>query len=314
DVPPPAAQEPGRLSTQTSADSRYVEALRVAVGPLDLRGVQLVVDAANGAAHRVAPALFESFGATVTAIACAPDGRNINAGCGATAPGPLGAAVRAAGAHLGVALDGDADRLILCDETGAVLDGDQIIGAIASAWAQDGRLRGDAVVATVMSNGGLVAFLEDQGVGLVRTPVGDRHVMARMVADDVNLGGEQSGHIIMSDFAGTGDGLLAALQMLKLLRADGRPLSEVGRVFTPWPQRLVNVAYPPGAEPLNHPQVAEAIAAAEAALAPRGRLLIRKSGTEPLIRVMTEGEDEAIVIGQADAVAHAVRAALPAAA
>lgn len=310
DAPLPRAA-PGRIGRRRAvadAGERYLTGLRAAVGPLDLSGLRIVVDAAHGAAHRLGPMIFQALGAEVVAIGCAPDGVNINDGFGATAPHALGAAVRAHGADLGVALDGDADRLILCDEAGAVLDGDQILGAVGRRWAQEGRLRGRAVVATVMSNGGLEAFLDACGVRLIRTPVGDRHVSRAMLEGDCNLGGEQSGHVIMSDFAATGDGLLAALQFLAVLRADGRPASAAGRVFTPWPQRLVNVRFPAGADPLAHPGMAAAREAAEAALRPRGRVLIRKSGTEPLIRVMTEGEDEAMVHAQADALAEAVRA------
>ena len=307
DAPRAAADGVGRLSRMEDAGAQYLTALREAVGPLDLSGLKIVVDAANGAAHEVGPTIFQALGAKVDVIACDPDGVNINAGCGATAPAALGEAVRKAGADVGVALDGDADRLIVCDETGAVLDGDQILGAVGRRWKADGRLKGDAVVATVMSNGGLEAFLAGHGVALRRTPVGDRHVAAAMKAEGCNLGGEQSGHVIMSDYAATGDGLLAALNFLAVMRADGRPVSVAGRVFKPWPQKLVNIRYPVGTDPLNHPGLKAATEAAEAALRPSGRVLIRKSGTEPLIRVMTEGEDAEQVHAQAEALAQAVR-------
>jgi phosphoglucosamine mutase len=230
----------------------------------------------------------------VIPLGVAPDGFNINRGCGSTVPGFLQGEVRRHGADLGLALDGDADRLILADERGNLVDGDQILALIARAWHQSGRLCGNAVVATVMSNLGLERFLHERGVALHRTNVGDRYVMERMRADGFNLGGEQSGHMIMADYATTGDGLLAALQVLAVLVQQDRPASEVCTVFQTLPQKLRSVRFN-GVSPLEAPRIKAAIAEAQASLAGHGRLLIRKSGTEPVIRVMAEAEDEALV-------------------
>ena len=285
----------GRARRLDDERGRYVEAAKASFPRrLGLDGIRLVIDCAHGAAYRVAPQVLFELGAEVVAIGVQPNGININDGCGAMHPDHVRRAVIEHRAHLGIALDGDADRLVLVDETGSKVDGDQILALIAGSWQADGRLRGDGVVGTVMSNLGLQRHLEGLGLALVRTQVGDRYVLERMRADGQNLGGEQSGHIIMSDYATTGDGLIAALQVLAVLIADGRPLSQVARVFTPLPQKLENVRFN-GGQPLEHADVKRAIAAAEARLAASGRLLIRKSGTEPLIRVMAEAEDERLV-------------------
>ncbi len=281
----------GRASRLDDAGGRYIEAAK-ATFPRGLRldGLRIVIDCAHGAAYRVAPAVLWELGAEVIRIGVSPDGFNINKGCGSTVPQFLCEEVKRHGAHVGLALDGDADRLVMADETGTVIDGDQILGLIARSWGDAGRLAGGGIVATVMSNLGLERFLAGRGLVLHRTAVGDRYVVERMRADGLNVGGEQSGHMILSDYATTGDGLLAALQVLAVLVESGKPASEVGRVFAPLPQVLKNVRFS-GDTPLDRPSVQAAISDAEAELSGTGRLLIRKSGTEPLIRVMAEGED-----------------------
>jgi len=290
-----APEHLGRAARLEDAPGRYIEAAK-ATFPRGRRldGLKIVLDCAHGAAYRVAPTILWELGAQVVPLGVAPDGFNINQGCGSTDPALLCAHVLAEGADLGIALDGDADRLILVDERGQVIDGDQILALIARRWQEAGQLAGGGVVATVMSNLGLERFLAGQGLALYRTQVGDRYVAERMRANGLNVGGEQSGHIILSDFATTGDGLVAALQVLAVLVAAGRPASEVCGVFTPLPQKLENIRFL-GSSPLNRPRVAAAIAAAEARLAGTGRLLIRPSGTEPVIRVMAEAEDAALV-------------------
>jgi phosphoglucosamine mutase len=285
----------GRAKRIDDAAGRYIEAAKASF-PRGLRldGLRIVVDCANGAAYKVAPTVLFELGATVIPVGVAPDGFNINRGCGSTVPEYLTSQVQAHGADLGLALDGDADRVILADEQGALVDGDQTLALIAETWADAGRLTGGGVVATVMSNLGLERLLASRGLKLLRTKVGDRYVAAAMRQGGFNLGGEQSGHMIMSDFATTGDGLVAALQVLGAVVQSGRKASEVCRRFEKLPQVLVNVRYQ-GASPLDKLPVQEAIAAAEASLAATGRLLIRPSGTEPVIRVMAEGEDEALV-------------------
>ncbi len=281
----------GRASRMEDAGGRYIEAAK-ATFPRGLRldGLKIVIDCANGAAYRVAPAVLWELGADVVRVGVEPDGFNINRGCGSTVPEFLCGEVRRHGAHLGLALDGDADRLVLSDERGNLVDGDQILALIARSWSESGRLKGDGIVATVMSNLGLERFLAARGLGLHRTAVGDRYVVEKMRADGFNVGGEQSGHMILSDYATTGDGLLAALQVLAMLVEDGRPASEVCQLFTPLPQTLRSVRFD-GKWPLEAPPLRAAILAAEKALAHTGRLLIRKSGTEPVVRVMAEGED-----------------------
>jgi len=291
-VPP---RELGRASRLEDAPGRYIEAAKQSFPRgKTLDRLKIVVDCAHGAAYKVAPTVLYELGADVIAIGDEPDGFNINKGVGSTAPQALAERVREEGAHLGVALDGDADRLVLVDETGAVVDGDQILALIAASWHAEERLCGGHVVATVMSNMGLERFLKGRGLGLMRTNVGDRYVGERMREAGCNLGGEQSGHIIMPDFGTTGDGLIAALQVLAVLVEQDRPASEVARCFTPLPQKLVNVRYV-GASPLADPAVQRLIAEHEARLGDKGRILIRPSGTEPVIRVMAEAEDEAMV-------------------
>ncbi|MFC7333287.1 phosphoglucosamine mutase [Rhodocista pekingensis] len=302
----------GRASRLEDAPGRYIEQVKASF-PRGLRldGLKIVVDCANGAAYRVAPKVLWELGAEVVPLAVGPDGFNINRDCGATAPAAMRAAVVAHKAHLGIALDGDADRLILADESGTQIDGDQIMALIGRSWAEDGRLKGGGVVATVMSNLGLELFLRDRGLTLARTPVGDRYVVEHMREHGFNVGGEQSGHIVLSDFATTGDGLLAALQVLAEIQRTGRPASEVLRVFQPLPQLLRNVRFDPagGVRPLEEAGVQAAIRAGEGRLGARGRVLIRKSGTEPLIRVMAEGEDEGLVTAVVTDIVAAVEAA-----
>ena len=299
----------GRAARLEDAAGRYIEAAK-ATFPRGLRldDLRIVIDCANGAAYRVAPTVLWELGASVIPIGVAPDGFNINQGCGSTAPDHLREDVRRHGADLGIALDGDADRVLLCDERGELIDGDQILALIARSWAASGRLAGGGVVATVMSNLGLERFLGSAGLRLHRTQVGDRYVAERMRADGMNVGGEQSGHMILSDYATTGDGLVAALQVLAVLVEQGRPASAVGRVFDPLPQVLRNVRFS-GASPLRARAVRAAIEAAEARLSTAGRLLIRPSGTEPLIRVMAEAEDPALVAAIVDELCAVIAAA-----
>ena len=285
----------GRASRITDAAGRYIESAK-ATFPRGqtLDGLKIVIDCAHGAAYRVAPTVLTELGATVIPIGVSPDGFNINRECGSTVPEALCRAVMDHGADLGLALDGDADRLLLSDEHGRLVDGDQILALTAESWHRAGRLRGGAVAATVMSNLGLERYLAGQGLELRRTAVGDRYVMERMRADGLNLGGEQSGHVILLDYSTTGDGLVAALQVLAVLIDQRRPASEACRLFDPLPQRLRSVRYV-GASPVSHSRVRTAIADAEASLGGSGRVLLRASGTEPVIRVMAEGEDEALV-------------------
>jgi phosphoglucosamine mutase len=298
----------GRASRLEDAPGRYIEAVKASFPKrLSLSGIRIVVDCANGAAYKVAPTVLWELGAEVVSVGVSPDGFNINKECGSTAPGKLAALVQERRADLGIALDGDADRLVLVDEQGQIIDGDQILATIAESWAAQGRLAGGGIVATVMSNLGLERFLGGLGLTLLRTKVGDRYVSERMRETGCNLGGEQSGHMIMSEFGTTGDGLVAALQVLAELVERRQPASEACRRFTPLPQRLVNVRYN-GASPLNDPEVTEAIAEAEARLGRRGRVLIRPSGTEPLIRVMAEAEEEALVEDTVESLAALIRA------
>lgn len=298
----------GRASRLEDAPGRYIEAAKASFPRgQTLDGLRIVVDCAHGAGYRVAPTVLWELGAEVIPIGVAPDGFNINKGVGSTAPASLATLVQERRADLGIALDGDADRVVLVDEAGQVIDGDQILALIAHSWHAQGRLTGGAVVATVMSNMGLERYLAARGLGLLRTAVGDRYVGEKMREAGCNLGGEQSGHMIMPEFGTTGDGLIAALQVLSVLVEDKRPASEVLRCFTPLPQRLVNVRYA-GASPLVKPVVTEAIAAEETALGARGRVLIRASGTEPVIRVMAEAEDEALVDGVVGRLADLIKA------
>ncbi|GAN64194.1 phosphoglucosamine mutase [Acetobacter indonesiensis NRIC 0313] len=285
----------GRASRLNDAAGRYVESAKASFPrKLRLDGMKIVLDCANGSAYRVAPTALWELGAEVIRLGCAPDGVNINENCGSTHPEALCAAVVQHKAHLGIALDGDADRVLISDETGRLIDGDQILALIAQSWARDGRLVGNSVVATVMSNMGLERFLQNLNVGLERTAVGDRYVVERMRELGTNIGGEQSGHMVLTDFATTGDGLIAALQILAVLVEDGRPASEVCRMFQPFPQKLQNVRFK-GASPLEADSVQAKKEEVEKLLSGRGRLVLRKSGTEPLVRVMAEAEDAVLV-------------------
>ena len=297
----------GRARRLDDADGRYIEAVKAsAARGLDLGGLKIVVDCANGAAYKVAPTVLWELGAEVIPMAVNPDGFNINQNCGSTHPAVLQEQVVTHGADIGIALDGDADRVVLVCEKGNLIDGDQLMATIANLWKNDGRLAGNGVVATVMSNLGLERYIGALGLSLVRTQVGDRYVLERMRADGFNLGGEQSGHIIMTDHATTGDGLMAALQALAALVRSGKPASETFRAFEPVPQLLKNVRVSDANEALNAAAVISAIAAAEKTLGKGGRVLVRKSGTEPLIRVMAEGDDSSLVLRVVDQIIEAI--------
>lgn len=285
----------GRALRLDDALGRYTEFVKQTLPRgQTLTGLKVVVDCANGAAYRVAPTVLWELGAEVVPVAVQPDGYNINKNCGSTHPSLVSEQVIAHGADIGLALDGDADRVLIVDENGELVDGDQLMGLIARSWQQAGRLAGGGIVATVMSNLGLERYLTNLGVGFARTQVGDRYVVEEMRAMGRNLGGEQSGHIIMTDYTTTGDGIVAALQVLSVLVQGDAPASRVCRVFDPLPQVLKSVPIN-GEDPIGADSVKAAIAEAEAALENTGRLLIRKSGTEPLIRVMAEGEDAGLV-------------------
>ncbi|TFL19604.1 phosphoglucosamine mutase [Jannaschia formosa] len=298
----------GRAMRIDSGLGRYVEYAKTTIPTgMALEGLRVVIDCAHGAAYRAAPDLLSELGATVIPIGVAPNGRNINDRCGSTHTAAAAEAVVAHGADVGIALDGDADRVMILDAAGRVADGDQLMALFAVRWAAEDRLRGPALVATVMSNLGLERYLAGKGIALHRTRVGDRYVVEEMRRGGFNLGGEQSGHIVMTDHATTGDGLIAGLQFLAEMVRTGRPAAELMQSFEPVPQRLENVRFGAGATPLEAEAVRAAIAGAEAALAGRGRLLIRKSGTEPLIRVMAECEDPDLLQRVVDEVAGAVR-------
>ena len=285
----------GRAKRIDDAQARYIEfAKRTFPRQLSLEGIRVVVDCANGAAYRVAPTALWELGAEVFPVGVEPNGTNINEGCGSTSVDMMAGKVRELRADIGIALDGDADRVIIVDERGETVDGDQLMAAIAQSWADKNMLQGGGIVATVMSNLGLERYLQGQGLTLARTQVGDRYVVEHMRAHGFNLGGEQSGHVVLSDFATTGDGLIAALQVMAVMAETERPLSEICHLFDPLPQLLRNVRFHEGA-PLEDNQVIDAIKTGNSALGDSGRLVIRKSGTEPLIRVMAEGDDEALV-------------------
>ena len=285
----------GRAKRIDDSQARYIEfAKRSFPRHLRLDGLRIVIDCANGAAYKVAPSVLWELGAEVISIGVSPNGFNINDEVGSTAPAALQEKVREARADIGIALDGDADRVVIVDEKGRIVDGDQILGLIGKRWKADGRLKGGGLVATIMSNLGLERALGDDGIELVRAGVGDRYVMEQMKARGMNVGGEQSGHIIVSDFATTGDGLIAALQVCAALVETGKRASEVCHVFEPLPQLLQNVRYH-AASPLEQPAVKDEIARIERELGAKGRVVIRKSGTEPVIRVMAEGDDEKLV-------------------
>ncbi|MCJ8158399.1 phosphoglucosamine mutase [Sphingomonas sp. LaA6.9] len=296
----------GRARRVEDARGRYIHfAKSTFPDHLRLDGLKVVIDCANGAAYNVAPSALWELGAETIAIGVEPNGININHECGSTAPQALQETVVASGAHIGIALDGDADRLIVVDELGAIVDGDQLMALIGTMMAKKGLLHGDGVVATVMSNLGLERYLDGQGLSLERTKVGDRYVLEAMRAKGFNLGGEQSGHIILGDYATTGDGLVAALQILAALVETGKPASELLHLFDPVPQLLKNVRFS-GGKPLDDVRVKAVIAEAEAELKGSGRLVIRPSGTEPLIRVMAEGDDAKQVETVVDRICEAV--------
>ena len=309
-VEPARANNIGRAKRIDDGRFRYAERLKSTFpSGLRLDGLKVVIDCANGAAYKVAPEVLWELGATVIPVGTTPNGFNINDGCGSTNMRVAAETVVSHGADLGICLDGDADRVMLLDENGQVADGDQLMALMAVRWADQGRLNGGTLVATVMSNLGLEQFLTAHGPRLQRTAVGDRYVVEAMRAGGYNLGGEQSGHIVMTDFATTGDGLLAGLQFLAAMIETGKPASELVRQFDTVPQLLRNVRYETGAQPLAAAAVLGAIADGEARLNGSGRLLIRKSGTEPLIRVMAECSDEALLRDVVDGIVAAVEAA-----
>ncbi len=309
DIPLAASKDIGRARRVEDARGRYIHAVKSSFPDhLRLDGLKIVIDCANGAAYQVAPSALWELGAEIITVGVTPNGLNINDGCGSTAPLTCQETVVASGADIGIALDGDADRLIVVDEKGKIVDGDQIMALIGSSWARAGTLRGGGLVATIMSNLGLERFLNGQGIDLVRTKVGDRYVLEKMKAGGYNVGGEQSGHMILSDHATTGDGTIAALQVLAAVVESGKPASEVLHQFDPVPQLLKNVRYAAG-KPLENGTVQQVIANAEKELLGCGRLVIRPSGTEPVIRVMAEGDREDQVKDVVDRICAAVEQA-----
>ena len=306
-VEPAAVERIGRAQRIDDGLFRYVERVKSSFpNGMRLDGMKVVIDCANGAAYRAAPEVLWELGAEVIPVGVSPNGLNINDKCGSTKPQTAAETVVSHGADVGICLDGDADRVIIIDETGAVADGDQLMALMAMRWAKNKQLRGDTLVSTVMSNLGLERFLSAQGIALERTAVGDRYVVERMREGGFNLGGEQSGHIVMSDYSTTGDGLMAGLQFLAEIVRTGTLASQLINVFDPVPQLLKNVRFTPPQDPLNVSKVQQEISTAEAALGDQGRLLIRKSGTEPLIRVMAECEDQALLIETVDSICAAV--------
>lgn len=307
------ADKIGRATRVESAQERYIEfAKRTLPKNLKLSGLRIVIDCAHGAGYKVAPSALWELGAEVVKIGVEPNGHNINDKCGSTAPDALIEKVREVRADVGIALDGDADRVVIVDEKGSIVDGDQLMAVIAESWHRRGKLAGGGIVATVMSNLGLERYLKAQGLSLVRTPVGDRYVVEQMRRHGFNVGGEQSGHIVLSDFTTTGDGLVSALQVLACVVATGKPVSEVCARFTPLPQVLKNVRYNEG-KPLEDSRVIHVIEGAKQRLGDSGRLVIRPSGTEPVIRVMAEGDDEGLVNTVVGDIVEAVQAAAKAA-
>lgn len=292
----PAVEKLGKATRLDDAAGRYVEFLKSSFpAELNLEGMNIVVDCAHGAAYKVAPQVLKELEANVVVIGNEPSGKNINEGCGATDTALLQERVVAEKADLGIALDGDADRLIMVDETSAVVNGDQLLALLGKSMKETGALKGGGIVTTVMANLGLERFMESLDLTMERTAVGDRYVVEKMREGGFNLGGEQSGHIILSEFCTTGDGMLAALQVLAFLKREGKKASDVLQLFEPLPQILQNVKFDNGATPLDNAQVKEAIQKAEETLANDGRLVIRPSGTEPVIRVMAEGDDPDLV-------------------
>ena len=303
------AERIGRATRVESAQERYIEfAKRTLPKNLRLDGLRIVIDCANGAAYKVAPEALWELGAEVIKIGVEPNGLNINLKCGSTAPEALIDKVKEVRADIGIALDGDADRVVIVNEKGQIVDGDQIMAVIAESWHRRGKLSAGGIVATVMSNLGLERYLKGIGLSLARTPVGDRYVTEHMRKHGFNVGGEQSGHIVLSDFTTTGDGLVSALQVLACVVSTGKPVSEVCQRFTPLPQLLKNVRYEKG-KPLEDARVVKAIEHAKQQLGDKGRLVIRPSGTEPVIRVMAEGDDERMVNTVVGDIVEAVRSA-----
>jgi phosphoglucosamine mutase len=304
-----AAESIGRATRIDSARERYIEfAKRTLPKNIRFDGIRAVIDCANGAGYKVAPEALWELGAEVIKIGVDPNGLNINKDCGTTAPEDLIRKVSEVRADIGIALDGDADRVVIVDEKGSIIDGDQLMAVIAESWLMRGRLAGGGVVATVMSNLGLERYLEGLGLGLARTPVGDRYVVEHMRRHGYNVGGEQSGHIVLSDFSTTGDGLITALQLLAVVAQSGKPVSEICNRFEPLPQVLENVRYKNG-QPLDNVGVQRAISDGKSKLGKAGRLVIRPSGTEPVIRVMAEGDDERLVKTVVSDIVHALTAA-----
>ncbi len=302
------SRELGRAKRIDGVHDRYIEfAKRTLPRNLSLEGLRVVIDCANGAAYRVAPEALWELGADVISIGVEPDGFNINLECGSTAPDALCRKVREMRADIGIALDGDADRVVIADEHGHLIDGDQLLAVIAESWAEDHLLTKPGIVATVMSNLGLEQHLKSLNLALVRTPVGDRYVLECMRQQGYNVGGEQSGHIILSNYTTTGDGFIAALQLLAVVKKKNKPVSQVCHRFEPLPQVLRNVQYR-GGKPLEHAKVRSAIAAAENRLNGHGRLVVRPSGTEPVIRIMGEGDDKAMVEEIVDGIVDALTA------
>ncbi|MCL7406388.1 MAG: phosphoglucosamine mutase [Marivivens sp.] len=300
----------GRAKRIDDGRFRYAERVKATFPQgQNLKGLKVVIDCANGAAHKVAPEVLWELGAEVIPVGVSPNGYNINENCGSTSPRTAAETIVSHGADVGICLDGDADRIMILDEKGNVADGDQLMALMAGRWADEGRLSGGALVATVMSNLGLERYLDGRGLRLERTNVGDRYVVERMRAGGYNLGGEQSGHIVMTDFATTGDGLLAGLQFLAAMIATGKKASELTKSFETVPQMLKNVRYSAGSDPLSAESVKKAIADAEGLLVGKGRLLIRKSGTEPLVRVMAECEDAALLEQVVDGIVAEVQTA-----
>jgi phosphoglucosamine mutase len=303
-----AGNDLGRAKRIDGVQDRYIEFAKLTLPKtVNFENLRIVVDCANGAAYRVAPGALWEMGADVIAIGVDPDGFNINKDCGSTDLAAIQRKVREMRADIGIALDGDADRVMIVDERGHVVDGDQLLAVIAASWKEDGRLSKPGVIGTVMSNLGLERHLKELGLGLVRTPVGDRYVLEHMRKHGYNLGGEPSGHIIMSDYTTTGDGFIAALQVLAMVKRSGKPVSEVCHRFEPLPQVLKNVRYKNG-KPMENAAVLSAIASAEKKLGLSGRLIVRPSGTEPVIRVMGEGDDQILVERVVDDVVEALAA------
>lgn len=310
EIEPAQAVNIGRAKRIDDGRFRYAERVKATFPKgKSLQGLKVVIDCANGAAHRTAPEVLWELGAEVIPVGVSPDGRNINKGCGSTDTRAASETIVAHGADVGICLDGDADRVMILDEHGRVADGDQIMALLAKRWASNGTLKGGSLVATVMSNLGLERYLQGEGLDLVRTKVGDRYVVEEMRKNGYNLGGEQSGHIVMTDYATTGDGLLAGIQFLAAMVETGKRASELRKTFETVPQLLKNVRYGEGKAPLDTASVQRVIAEAEKALVGKGRLLIRKSGTEPLVRVMAECEDEGLLLQVVDGIVAEVQAA-----